>query len=1593
MTADTVKVDRRMKTKNCYGVSGQRHDLAAMEAGAGGYAAVKNAVVEECGRQEEKNSEQHRAYIYKEMENKAIGVLVESFKDDANGQALTEETENMDSFAALQALLTRWGGTDDTEVELSERKLDKLKCGGDLSVFINDFVQLYNRAVKKGSKISIAVVMGKLLGKIPKHHHVRIDLRKRLRTAPLEVTWGVIRTEYVTAEREAKLDEGGSDSDSDSGNEMKIDSKPAKSAQATTTGEQDRLARLEGLVASLVETLAANNSRGAGANKDRGGKFTGKCFGCGKEGHRRSVCRPPSSCSIDSSCTNHLEPSSQNNVVGVVNIHLSMKSTSESAELHLDNCANIHVLCGKEVEARLFNVRPAEQGDVILMNSHPEPIKCYGDLEAVVTCAETGKTHALVMKDCAVVPSSSFQLLSVSKYLKELQKATGRKEPCVKTYMDKAKVPLKTGSVCARQSGGLYSLKLEFKTVEAPPAFQPSAQVVTRGALAAQRAEQQHKLAVLQHELVAARAEQRAKQQHKLAVPQHELAGIPQLAEVPQQKQACESAAGAPLQKQACESAAGAPQQKQACESAAGAPQQKQACESAAGAPQQKQASVPAAGEPQQENENTWGDVVLAQARQAYKVVHARFGHGASLETIKAWLRAGDMVVNTKVLEKAIMQLQTQDVPCEHCMLAATNKIHPSKTRSAQQNGMWTMDFSTNLPRSRTGKTIISVWVAPKGKGVYMKQHANKSEFELLKTFRENRRLWEKEVGEKIDILRTDHDSAFGADMKSYLSKKGIRRSITTGRSGGAAEGTIRQLQDKGRAMLNESGLPDKYLMDAMEKVVVDMDKIPGKDGLSRYERREGEKPRLDRAMPFGATAFAHIPQELRRKGQNRGRRVRILGELSDGRGYKVLDEKKGTVFRADSINIMLETGNITQVPAAAMEVPAAAAVAAEVAAVGLQVVPEAEEEEDVLLAAQGEIVAAEGDVDVPAEEADQLPGEEWEEEEPPPLPKRVSGKPDVFMPEAYQAAKEADKEQDKRARGAAQATDYVQAKENAERLLTGQVPRDTLEAEASADAEHWRAARQEEEKGYLDAGVMHKLPKPMMARKMAGGRRINNKSVIGSKWVYDIQLLDKDDERTGPTFRITDKGQHVRYKARKVARGDRQRPSDYSSTYAATPQIAAVRMVLAFSLLMGMKATQLDVKQAFLQAELPPEEQVYMTPPTDDYENAAFIYLLMKSVYGLRQAAYRWSEDINKVLQKDGFEALDADTCVYTHRNASGKIVCVLALHVDDMLLVADDSVSEEIVSKLKQNYTMSESPARWFLKMKVEYAADMSSVTMSQPDYAEEIIKQAQMEGCNPVATPLDTVLTQGSEDPVTEEERLFMADKDYGGLVGMVAHYSLQTRPDLAQAVGQLQRFTKDPRRQHWHAVQRVIKYIAGTKDYGLRFTKEGLSKVVGASDSDWASSLDDRQSTSGYVFLFMGAAIAWKSKKQPTVARSTAEAELIALDLAVREALWLRKLCQGLDLNMTETGGAPTITVYEDNEACYNIAQGSRWSNETKHVDVKYFAVREDVARKRVAVERIATEDNPADLFTKALGRVKFEKFRAMMGVVRVAQRSD
>ena len=267
------------------------------------------------------------------------------------------------------------------------------------------------------------------------------------------------------------------------------------------------------------------------------------------------------------------------------------------------------------------------------------------------------------------------------------------------------------------------------------------------------------------------------------------------------------------------------------------------------------------------------------------------------------------------------------------------------------------------------------------------------------------------------------------------------------------------------------------------------------------------------------------------------------------------------------------------------------------------------------------------------------------------------------------------------------------------------------------------------------------------------------------------------------------------------------------------------------------------------------------------------------------------------------------------------------------------------------------------------------------------------------------MDAPLLSGDEIPITEEEEEFMVNKYelYGKVVGMLGALMLSTRPDLAYSVGQLRQYLTFPRRHHFQALKRVVRYLKATVDFGMVYDRRAKRTIVGYVDSDHAANTDDRVSVSGYVFLFAGAAFAWKSKRQrgticgrlreheteeqreerktSDASRSTAESELRALDLGTREALWIRKLAKAF--RMPE-GDSP-LPIREDNQACYFIAKNNKWTSGTKHVATMYFAVRDDIIDKRIDLIPVASKDNFADIFTKPLKPHDFEKFRLAIGV--------
>ncbi|GMI64368.1 cysteine-rich RLK (RECEPTOR-like protein kinase) 8 [Hibiscus trionum] len=271
------------------------------------------------------------------------------------------------------------------------------------------------------------------------------------------------------------------------------------------------------------------------------------------------------------------------------------------------------------------------------------------------------------------------------------------------------------------------------------------------------------------------------------------------------------------------------------------------------------------------------------------------------------------------------------------------------------------------------------------------------------------------------------------------------------------------------------------------------------------------------------------------------------------------------------------------------------------------------------------------------------------------------------------------------------------------------------------------------------------------------------------------------------------------------------------------------------------------------------------------------------------------------------------------------------------------------------------------YFLGVGVKKMED--GIFISQKKYAEQIVSKFRIKDCKPVATPAETSMKlsiDSTREPVNPT--LFKS------VVGSLRHLAI-TRPYITYDVWLVSRFMENPKQDHWIAAKRILRYVKGTLDHGLFYKHSQNSKLVGYSDSDYGGDINDRKSTSGYLFHIGSATFSWSSKKQQTIALSTCEAEYITAAVCTCQAFFLSNTCQAIwlknildGLNFAQEG--PT-TVYVDNKSTISLARNNVSHGRSNHIDTKYHFIREQVKNKNVELVYCRKEDQLADSFTKPL----------------------
>ena len=839
--------------------------------------------------------------------------------------------------------------------------------------------------------------------------------------------------------------------------------------------------------------------------------------------------------------------------------------------------------------------------------------------------------------------------------------------------------------------------------------------------------------------------------------------------------------------------------------------------------------------------------------------------------------------------------------------------------------------------------------------------------FEKFKEFcslvrnRTGRQISKLNIWNNVQTVRSDNGGEYTSnEFKKFCAEKGIAHQFTNPympEQNGVAERLNRTLIESVRSMLIHAKLPLKFWAEAVAASVYTHNRSPTsaiKNGTP-YELWFGKRPDISNLRVFGCICYFHVPKELRQKLDSKSQKAIFVGYPDGVKGYKVYDIEDNK-FRYSNVVKFDETQFYDFTDAKNEWGKDKYTIFPNIAENENEIVPEVD-------AAVHTIVDPHIEMIVDNVERTDDNGQNRADNPIPVHIDPVGAKPtyeETFMEQVNNLAPVRLRKPPPKLRDN-ESANLISEKCLISDSLTADAdePSTLKQALNSINSQKWREAMDSEYSSLLKNDTWELVPRP---------EGIN---VVGSRWIYKVKR-DAD-------------GLIERFKARLVAKGYTQTHGvDYSEVFSPVVRTPSLRTVLALANEMDLEVHHMDVTTAFLNGKL--DCTVYMEQPEGcvDPDKPEYVCRLNRGLYGLKQAARLWNETIDDYLKSRGYRDAGADGCVYVKsikdENGNNKFI-ILLLYVDDIVPVGND-ISLIVAEKeaLCQEYDMVDNgEISSVLGLKITRDRKERVLTISQPSYLLEMLKRFRMESCNPVSTPLEP----GRQFTKIDENDVAFDQQIYQQAIGCLTYASVCTRPDIAAAVGVLSQFMSQPSEDHWSGVKRILRYIKGTLNFGLKFTA-GDGILRGYSDADWAGDFDTRRSTSGYAFMIGNATVSWSSKRQATVAKSTAEAEYVALSYATQEAVWLRQL-----LNDVGFGTNSSTIIFEDNNGAIDLSRNAKYHNRTKHIDISHHFVRERVKSKEIDVVHCPSKDMVADVLTKGIPRVQFHKLRDLLGVCGVA----
>ena len=505
-------------------------------------------------------------------------------------------------------------------------------------------------------------------------------------------------------------------------------------------------------------------------------------------------------------------------------------------------------------------------------------------------------------------------------------------------------------------------------------------------------------------------------------------------------------------------------------------------------------------------------------------------------------------------------------------------------------------------------------------------------------------------------------------------------------------------------------------------------------------------------------------------------------------------------------------------------------------------------------------------------------------------------------------------------------------------------------QAMESPHAHHWIKAMDKQMESFETMGTWKLVTTPTDA------------PVLSGKWVYKIK-------------KKADKS--ILYKARWVVRGFEQILGvNYDQTFASVVKSMSFKVLFAIMAYYDLDCEQMDVITAFLNALL--REIIYVEQPKGYVKGEGnLVCLLLRALHGLKQSPREWYFTLRDFLVSKGFKHTESDHSLFVNEDTR----IIVSVYVDDIQIFGPKGSPHitALKAELHKRFAMTDLGASVaYLGMEIHRNRRNRTVRITQTAYLKKVLARFGMTKCASAPTPM-VAGTQLQEELV--DQATPVATREYQSMVGSLMYPMIQTRPDICHAVTILSRYNHNPNAKHIAVVKRVTRYLKRSMDHGITYGTD--SALTGYTDADWAADTETRRSLGAYVFLLYGGAVSWTSKRQQSIALSSCEAEYMAQTQAAKEAIWLTRLLSELDIGF----GLPTkpVVIKADNRGAIALTEDPRFHSRTKHIDIQWHFVRDQVETGAVRFEWVPTNDMVADGLTKPLTNEKFAVFIGQLGL--------